>query len=176
MRSTYVTNIAADTVLGLSQNLLYIDSSAVPIQINLPKLSDLYAYNPLPPAIQFIDINVAGPAHNITFFPDPDDTISGNSNISLRTNGSMGMIVPIGDNTWGFISLNTSNQPGSIDTVDTQTVTGFTMTILHVPAFVYGVYKNGQLLTLGEDYTRVGAEFTFINELDGDLINIVSKY
>ena len=55
-------------------------------------------------------------------------------------------------------------------------VTGPSVTTANVPNFVYFVSRNGQIMTDGVDYTRVGAVFTFVEALASDSITISYKY
>ena len=61
-------------------------------------------------------------------------------------------------------------------TTDTQSITGTTMTLANTPTFIYGVYKNGQLLTLTTDYTILTTTITFLNSLDADTISVVYRF
>lgn len=61
-------------------------------------------------------------------------------------------------------------------TEDTSTITGTGYVLSNIPLFIYGVYKNGQRLTLTTDYTIVGATITFIESLIADSITVSYKY
>jgi hypothetical protein len=54
-------------------------------------------------------------------------------------------------------------------------VTGSSITVAHVPVFVYGVYL-GARMTEGKHYTRSGATFNFTEALAGDDVVIVYNY
>lgn len=56
-----------------------------------------------------------------------------------------------------------------------QTITGTTLTIPQTPVFIYGVYLNGQKLTLITDYSVVANVITFVNSLSADLVSVVYK-
>lgn len=81
-------------------------------------------------------------------------------------------------------SVNTILNPNSFyflpedmtETVETYTVTGTTQTILQTPNFVFGVFMNGQKLTLTTDYSITGTTITFVNTLAADIITIVYNY
>ncbi len=59
---------------------------------------------------------------------------------------------------------------------DSQTITGTTMTLANSPTFVYGVYLNGQRLTLTADYTISTVTVTFGWALAADKVTVVYKY
>ena len=63
-----------------------------------------------------------------------------------------------------------------MDTAENYTVTGLTQTILQTPVFIYGVFLNGQRLTVTTDYTIVGTTITFNTALAADLVTIVYNY
>jgi hypothetical protein len=56
------------------------------------------------------------------------------------------------------------------------TVTGTTQTILQTPVFIYGVFLNGQRLTVTTDYIVAGTTITFINALASDSVTVVYSY
>jgi hypothetical protein len=56
------------------------------------------------------------------------------------------------------------------------TVIGTTQTITQTPIAIFGVYMNGQKLTLTTDYTISGTTITFVNAMASDLISIVYAY
>lgn len=56
-----------------------------------------------------------------------------------------------------------------------QTITGTTFVIPQTPTFIYGVYLNGQKLTVGTDYSVVGNIITFVNTLTAELVSVVYK-
>lgn len=95
----------------------------------------------------------------------------------LKTQGGKG-------NNWEFqfdlldqivrLNANVTNLSGVFLTND-QTVTGSTVTLPQTPTFIYGVYKNGQKLTLTTDYSVVANVITFVNVLAADLISVVYK-
>lgn len=62
------------------------------------------------------------------------------------------------------------------ETAETYTVTGTTQIILHTPNFIFGVFLNGQKLTLTTDFTISGTTITFINALASDIVTIVYNY
>lgn len=64
----------------------------------------------------------------------------------------------------------------TMDTAENYTVTGLTQTILQTPVFIYGVFLNGQRLTVTTDYTVAGTTITFVNSLAADLVTIVYNY
>lgn len=64
----------------------------------------------------------------------------------------------------------------TMDTAENYTVTGLTQTILQTPVFIYGVFLNGQRLTVTTDYTVAGTTITFVNALAADLVTIVYSY
>ena len=70
-------------------------------------------------------------------------------------------------------SLNQSSSGGFL--TNDQTVTGSTVTLPQTPVFIYGVYKNGQKLTVTTDYSIAGNTITFVNALAADLISTVYK-
>ncbi len=55
-------------------------------------------------------------------------------------------------------------------------VTGTTVTLTHIPTHIYGVFKNGQRLTSGTDYSISGMVVTFVNPLVADLITVTYNY
>ena len=59
---------------------------------------------------------------------------------------------------------------------DTQTVTGTSMVLTQTPTFIYGVFLNGQRLTLTVDYTVSGATITFLVALVADSVTVSYKY
>lgn len=66
--------------------------------------------------------------------------------------------------------------PMYTETAETYTVTGTTQSILHTPHFIFGVYMNGQRLTLTTDYTVTGTTITFVTALASDTIVVVYNY
>lgn len=59
---------------------------------------------------------------------------------------------------------------------ETYTVTGTSQAILHTPLVIYGVFMNGQRLTLTTDYTITGTTITFVNAMASDSISITYAY
>ncbi len=59
---------------------------------------------------------------------------------------------------------------------DSQTITGTTMTLTNTPTFVFGVYLNGQRLTVTTDYTIATVTVTFAEALVADKVSVVYKY
>lgn len=55
-------------------------------------------------------------------------------------------------------------------------VTGATVTLAYIPTKIYGVFKNGQRLTNGTDYSISGTVVTFVNPLVADLITVTYNY
>lgn len=54
---------------------------------------------------------------------------------------------------------------------------GPTLTLSNEPTFIYGIFKNGVRLTGGGiDYTQIGQDLSFIEELDNDYVTAVYKY
>ena len=66
--------------------------------------------------------------------------------------------------------------PMYTETAEAYTVTGTTQSILHTPHFIFGVFMNGQRLTLTTDYTVSGTTITFVNALASDVIVVVYNY
>ena len=62
------------------------------------------------------------------------------------------------------------------ETAETYTVTGTSQTILQTPNFIFGVFMNGQKLTLTTDYTVSGTTITFVDAKAADIITIVYNY
>lgn len=62
------------------------------------------------------------------------------------------------------------------NTEDTESVTGTSMVLTNTPTFIYGVFLNGQRLTLTVDYTVLGATITFLVALDSDSVTVSYKY
>jgi hypothetical protein len=56
------------------------------------------------------------------------------------------------------------------------TVTGTTQSVAQTPVAIFGVYMNGQKLTITSDYTISGTTITFVNAMANDLISIVYAY
>lgn len=52
-------------------------------------------------------------------------------------------------------------------------VTGPSVTVSQTVNFVFGVYRNGNYQTAGNDYTLVGKTFTFVVALVNDNIEVV---
>ena len=50
------------------------------------------------------------------------------------------------------------------------------MVLPNTPTFIYGVYYNGQYLTLTTDYTISGATITFVTTMASDSITVVYEY
>ncbi len=73
------------------------------------------------------------------------------------------------DGTWQTITSGT-------DTEETFTVTGTTQALSNTPSFIYGVYMNGQRLTLAIDYTITTNTITFTNAMASDSITVSYKY
>jgi len=73
-------------------------------------------------------------------------------------------------------ALVTSGSIAATDTEDTQSITGTSMVLTHTPAFIYGVYMNGQRLTLTTDYTVAADTITFGFALAADSVTVVYKY
>jgi hypothetical protein len=63
-----------------------------------------------------------------------------------------------------------------MDTAENYTVTGTTQSVLQTPVFIYGVFLNGQRLTVTTDYTVSGTTITFNTALASDLVTIVYNY
>ena len=65
---------------------------------------------------------------------------------------------------------------GGTKTSNSQTITGTSMTLPNTPTFIYGVYRNGQYLTVTTDYTIATSTITFTDTLASDLITVVYEY
>lgn len=69
---------------------------------------------------------------------------------------------------------------GTTITESSVVVSGTTFTLTNTPKVIYGVFFNGQKLTLGIDYTIAGMIITFINTniipLNNDTVSVVYQY
>ena len=72
------------------------------------------------------------------------------------------------------VAITTSSAGPTIE--DNQTITGLTMTLAQTPNFTYGVYLNGQRLTVTTDYSISGVTVTFTEALAADKVTVVYKY
>ena len=88
--------------------------------------------------------------------------------IIYNTDGSVNAI--LNPNSFYFLPEDMT------ETVETYAVTGTTQSILQTPNFVFGVFMNGQKLTLTTDYSITGTTITFVNTLAADIITIVYNY
>ncbi|CAK0770552.1 hypothetical protein CCP3SC1AL1_510007 [Gammaproteobacteria bacterium] len=79
------------------------------------------------------------------------------------------------DDVVTYRQLTSSSGVGS-NKEDTQTITGTTMVLTQTPTFIYGVFLNGQRLTLTVDYTVSGATITFLVALVADSVTVSYKY
>lgn len=80
-------------------------------------------------------------------------------------------------NVVAYLNPNTTyTVTNTMDTAENYTVTGTTQTILQTPVFIYGVFLNGQRLTVTTDYTVAGTTITFINALASDSVTVVYSY
>lgn len=102
------------------------------------------------------------------------------SSCSLPDSGNHAGLVSILDQNGNVIAYLNPNSTytvnNTMDTAENYTVTGLTKTLLNIPVFIYGVFMNGQRLTLGVDYTINGSTITFNTALVADLITIVYNY
>ena len=94
---------------------------------------------------------------------------------NLRTEGGKGTNFP-----WQLAMLRAAQAAvtngAQYGEQDFGAVTGSTVTLAHIPTHIYGVFKNGQRLTNGTDYSISGAIVTFVNPLVADLITVTYNY
>jgi len=62
------------------------------------------------------------------------------------------------------------------DVENTQTITGTSIILPNTPNFIYGVFMNGQRLTLTVDYTISTNTITLTTAADSDSFTIIYKY
>lgn len=64
--------------------------------------------------------------------------------------------------------MNTEETSGSFS--------GTALELSNTPIFIYGVYLNGQRLTVAVDYTITANIITFTSTLAGDSVTVVYRY
>lgn len=94
-----------------------------------------------------------------------------------NANAGLVAILDQNGNVVAYLNPNsTYTVNNTMDTAENYTVTGTTQTILQTPVFIYGVFLNGQRLTVTTDYTIVGTTITFNTALAADLVTVVYSY
>lgn len=98
----------------------------------------------------------------------PDSGNNAGKVIIYNADGTVNVI--LNPNSYYFLPENMT------ETAETYTVTGTTQSITQTPNFIFGVFLNGQKLTLTTDYTVSGTTITFVTALSSDIVTIVYNY
>lgn len=85
---------------------------------------------------------------------------------------SLGNIIAILNGGQTYVVANTMTNTYDLNT----SFTGTNFTLTQTPSFIYGVYLNGQCLTINVDYTVPGNDIIFTNATAGDTVLVVYNY